>query len=423
MADMVTIESKMLKGTVNVPPSKSVAHRAIISAALSDGECRISNIALSEDIKATLRCMRELGAKYTVNEKKGAAVIAPKKTGKKNGTLVLDCGESGSTLRFLMPLSLLSGRPVRLTGHGRLMQRPQKPYFDLFDQKGISYQCEGDSILLSGQLKAGVYPLPGNVSSQFVTGLLFALPLLAGESEIIMTSPLESKGYVDLTLDVLHSFGIEIENRKYERFHIKGGQAYKATDYQVENDYSQAAFFLVAGALGCDVTCQNLRPDSKQGDKEILDIIRRAGGKIEYTADGGIRARRTDVMHGISIDARDIPDLVPILAVLCAFCRGESRIINADRLRMKESDRLAAITSELKQLGADVIEGGNYLRIRGCEVLQGNTTSSWNDHRIAMAIAVAACRVEGAVQIVGAREAVTKSYPDFFEVYDSLLQW
>lgn len=419
MADIIHIGSRRLEGAVSVPPSKSVAHRAIIAAAMADGATTVKNIAMSEDIKATLECMRRLGAKHKAV--KDGVIVEPKKSYRAPEVIELDCAESGSTLRFLMPVALLFGKTVRFTGRGRLMERPQKPYFDIFDSKGINYEKTHDSITLSGKLTAGDYVLPGNVSSQFVTGLLFALPCLEDDSTIRITGGLESKGYVDLTIDVLRSFGISIANDGYKIFKIRGGQNYKpCTEYIVENDYSQAAFFLVAGAIGNDVECLNLKEDSLQGDKKIIDIIRAAGGRIAKTERGGIKAVRTSNMHGVTIDARDIPDLVPILSVLCAFSKGESRIINAGRLRIKESDRLTAVSTELKHLGIDIIEGADYLRIRGTDLIKSNITSSWNDHRIAMSIAIAATRCEGEVSIVGGREAVKKSYPDFFEVYQSI---
>ncbi len=419
--DYITIEPGRLKGTVKVPPSKSEAHRAIIAAALSGGECRVNNIVMSADITATLDAVRALGCKYTVSKGGGYVKLAPKSRKYSGKEIEIDCAESGSTLRFLIPIALLSGRDIRFTGRGRLMQRPMKPYFDMFEKKGIVYEKGNDYLKLSGTLKSGLYKLPGDVSSQFITGLLFALPQLEGDSEIEITTFTESKGYIDITLDVLKKFGIKIENKNYRRFIIQGGQRYTPQDYTVEGDYSQAAFFLVAGAIGCDVLCKGLSSNSLQGDKAIIDIIKQTGAKIEETKDG-IRAVHTANMQGITVDARDIPDLVPILAVLLSFCKGESRIINAGRLRMKESDRLAAITSELKQLGGNIIEGGDSLTINGVQALCANTVSAWNDHRIAMAMAIAACRCEGdAVNIMGAKEAVNKSYPDFFEVYEKLI--
>ncbi len=416
--DITTIKPRRLEGIVAAPPSKSDAHRAIIAASLANGESVISNIAMSKDIQATLDGMRELGAKYTLNAKNKTVKIAPKKGGLKKN-IEIDCCESGSTLRFLIPIALLSGKDITFTGRGRLFNRPLKPYFDIFEKNGIVYKQGENSLKLFGKLKSGLYTIAGNVSSQFITGLLFALPLLDGDSEIVVTTNMESKGYVDMTLKTLKMYGIEIENKNYRRFIIKGGQEYKPLNYIVEGDYSQAAFFLVAGALGCDVTVKGLSQDSLQGDRQIIDIIKKVGAKIIKT-DDGIKAQRTAVMKGITVDVSDIPDLVPIMAVLFAFCEGESRIVNAARLRMKESDRLSAIAKELSNLGADIVEGGDYLRIFGKQVLEAKTVSSWNDHRIAMAMAIAACRCEGESVTIMGSESVSKSYPDFFEVYNRL---
>lgn len=418
--DIVRIEPCMLKGTVTVPPSKSIAHRAILSAALSGGRCRIRNVAMSKDIQATLDCVKALGYEAEYDAKHGVLQCCGHSAKELAEELHLFCGESGSTLRFLMPLALLSGRRIVLHGNGRLMQRPQKPYLDLFAKKGIVCVQNADSIMMQGELKAGLFELAGNVSSQFITGLLFALPLLPQESEIRLTTLLESKGYVDLTLSVLRDFGIVVKNEHYRRFVIPGGQTYQPKDYTIEGDYSQAAFFLTAGALGCDVACRGLNPDSLQGDKKILELLKQAGAKIHVAKDGTVKAERTNRMTGIRADASEIPDLVPILAVLAAFCSGESLIYNAGRLRMKESDRLAATARELRHLGVSIQEGSDWLKIVGGDVLSGTTVSAWNDHRIAMAIAIAACRAEGTVGITGAKTAVGKSYPDFFEVYQRL---
>lgn len=419
--DIVNIDPIMLKGTVEAVPSKSVAHRAIIAAALSGGECTIRNIALSKDIEATLGCVRSLGAVFEIDKKRALVHFKKSRILKTtDDSIEMDCCESGSTLRFMMPLALLTGCHITMTGRGRLMQRPQKPYFDMFARKGIRYVQKEDSVQLDGRLESGVFRLPGNVSSQFISGLLFALPLLDGDSVIEVTSPTESKGYVDLTLDVLKSFGIKIKNIDYTRFEVKGNQKYSPVDYTVEGDYSQAAFFLVAGALGCDIKCTGLNPDSLQGDKEIIEILKSCGADVKVYDDGAIQAMRTAKMRAITVDASEIPDLVPILAVLCCFLSGESRIVNAARLRMKESDRLSAITEELKRLGADITEGTDYLKINGISALYGNTVSARGDHRIAMAAAIAACRCEGSVSVTGAVEAVKKSFPNFFEVYDML---
>ena len=421
MEDVKKIQPNMLKGIVSVPPSKSVAHRAIIAASLSGGECTIENVAVSKDIEATIECMRALGAKCSVNTKSMTVSVTKKKTYKVKNMITLDCGESGSTLRFLMPIALGKDVPVKFVGHGRLMQRPQTPYLNIFREKGIKYELGTDYIIIDGSLKSGSYGLPGNVSSQFITGLLFALPIIDGDSEIIVSGELESKGYVDLTIDMLSKFGIEIENYKYKLFKIKGGQKYKGcSELKIEADYSQAAFFLVADAIGCNVECLNLNPNSLQGDREILDIIKNTGARIVKGPNGGIMAKKTAVMHGITVDAKNIPDLVPIVAVLCSFCSGESRIINAGRLRHKESDRLRSTATELGRLGVDIVEERDGLKIIGRDLVEGNVCSSWNDHRIAMALSIAACRAEGCIEITGAEKAVTKSYPDFYKVYDRL---
>lgn len=418
--DRAIVTPRMLKGVVDIPPSKSVAHRAIIAAALSGGECIIRNIEINDDIMATLGGVRGLGFKYTLNQKNKTVKIAPKKNGIGKGEVLLDCKESGSTLRFLMPVSLLFCDSVKLTGQGRLMQRPQKPYLDMFDKCKIKYKCTSKYIKVSGVLKSGVFEMAGDVSSQFITGLLFALPLLDGDSEIVITTPMESKPYIDITLKVLSDFGIKIENKDYKRFIIKGGQKYKPIDYTVEGDYSQAAFFLVAGALGGDVLCRGLSEDSLQGDREIIEIIKQTGAKIEKSKDG-IKAIHTANMSGVVVDVKNIPDLVPILAVLLAFCKGESRIVNAGRLRLKESDRLTAISTELAKLGVDITEEKDGLKIVGGQAIGCKEVSSWGDHRIAMATAIAGCRCEGEKLIINnAISAVRKSYPDFFDVYNKL---
>lgn len=418
--DSITIEPSMLKGTVTVPPSKSMAHRIIIASALSEGECEINNIAMSEDIEATLSGLNALGYKHKYEKKSMCVKISPKKRKFTSRSIEVDCGESGSTLRFLMPIALMTGRDIRFTGRGRLMQRPMKPYINMFEKCGISFEKGEDYIKTKGVLKSGEFEITGGVSSQFISGLLFALPLLDGDSIINITDVPESTGYIDMTIDVLKKFGIEITNHKYIRYEIKGGQKYKPVNLTVEGDYSQAAFFLTAGALGCDVECLGLSEESLQGDKEILNIIERAGGIIDKTKNG-VKARHTANMHAIEVDARNIPDLVPTVAVLLAFCKGESRVINAGRLRMKESDRLSSVCDELSRLGVDISEGPDYLVINGGQTLRCETVSARNDHRIAMALAIAACRCEGEeITIIGAEKAVKKSYPDFFEVYNKL---
>lgn len=395
---------------IRIPPSKSIAHRAMILAAMAPGESSLSPFPASFDAEATLRCIKALGAEW--EEEDGTLRIrgglkAPETTA------VLDCGESGSTLRFMIPLALLFSREIRLTGQGRLFQRPHEPYLEALRKKGAFIRQEENSMEVKGPLQPGIYELPGHISSQFVTGLLLTLPNLTGDSEIVLTSPLESKAYVDLTLQAMEEFGISVENRGYERFFIRGGQTCHSRDYAIESDFSGAAFFLVAGALGYPVECMGLNRHSLQGDRRILDILSACGAALEYGQNGEIRAL-SGPLSGITADVRDIPDLAPPLAALFCFCKGQSRIVNATRLRMKESDRLHALAMELNRLGARITEGEDYLLIEGVESLAGGKADSHNDHRIAMALAVAAIKSEAPVWISGA-ECVGKSYPTFWD--------
>ena len=443
--------------TITVPPSKSIAHRAVICASLAAGESRISPISLSEDVKATCRCMEALGAVIRFEqreEKEGKAVaddagmgalIVQGSKGRDvlpEEPLLLDCGESGSTLRFLLPIVLLRQTKVRFAGSKRLMERPLGPYLEILKANGASIEyienhiegedVAGDGRILEAQgpILPGRYLLPGDVSSQYVSGLLFALPLLAEDSEIELTTALESAAYVDLTIQTMQRFGVHVEKIGETAFRIPGSQSYQPSKETIEADFSNAAFFLVAGALGEEVECAGLNPNSKQGDKEILSLLEQCGAEIEYrrpslakeaekqesfSENAIIRVRPSDKeSKALTIDVSQIPDLVPILSVLLCFCKGKSRIINAGRLRIKESDRLHAMTEELKRLGAKVEEGSDYLNIEGVEHLNGGTCDSHNDHRIAMALAIAAYKSNGIVTIKGA-SCVNKSYPSFWK--------
>jgi len=255
--------------------------------------------------------------------------------------------------------------------------------------------------------------MSGNVSSQFATGLLFALPLLDGDSVIEITTPLESASYVDLTLDALAHFGIRIEHDNYRRFTVPGNQQYVPADYTVEADYSSAAFLLAAGALGCDVICKGLNPHSSQGDRAFLDVIVQTGGQVDWIAPDTVQARGGD-LRGITVDVSDTPDLVPPMAALLCFCKGTSRIVGASRLRLKESDRLHAVATELNRLGAKITEGPDYLEIEGVPHLTGGKCHSHNDHRIAMMVALASLNAQGIVEIDDP-SCVNKSYPGFWD--------
>ena len=403
----VTITPRRLAGSITPPPSKSQAHRLIIAAALGEGESLLHNVACSQDIAATIRCMAELGAGL---ERQGDTLritgmrAGPRSPLRRLAAPRLDCGESGSTLRFLIPVALAVAGGGIFTGRGRLLSRPQEPYANLFAAKGIFYAKEAQAITVGGVLTPGTYSLPGDVSSQFVTGLLYALPLLEGDSDIVLTSPLESKGYVDMTLLALRAFGVTAEetNRGY---HIPGGQRYRPRPLTVEGDWSQAGFYYAANGAGNAVDILGLNSSSAQGDKVVADyyeILCRPG----YA----------------ELDVSQCPDLVPPLAAHAAL-RGEGAVTyikGAARLRIKESDRLAAVTQALNAMGAQVEEYPDSLTIHGRDHLDGGATvDSCNDHRIAMMAAIAATRCLAPVTIIGA-QCVAKSYPNFWEDYEAL---
>ena len=392
------IKPSVLKGDINIPASKSCAHRAIICAALADGVSVLSGITMSNDIQATLNAMSALGAEFDVN----GEIITVKGIGNIPDSAVIDCNESGSTLRFIIPVAAALGINSEFLGKGRLPQRPIDIYVRELSKNGINFNYNNTMPFgISGKLKNGKYEAEGNVSSQFITGLLFALPLLDGDSEIILTSHLESRPYVDITIDILKKYGIVISENK-NGFFIKGNQKYIPCNLTTEGDYSQAAFFFVANAIGSQVNISNLNPDSVQGDKKILDII----DNMCYNG----------CITSFEADCSDIPDLVPVLTVLAAYGNAPSRIYNAQRLKIKESNRLESAAAMINSLGghADITDDGIVITPTG--KLKGGTVDSFGDHRIVMSAAIAALGCEGNVIIKGA-QAAEKSYPDFFKDY------
>lgn len=409
----VMINPSKLKGEIIIPSSKSLCHRAVICAGLSEGVSKIHNVFFSQDVEATCGAMKNLGVDVVLNRK--SSEIKVNSTGNlKPKNVIIDCFESGSTLRFLIPITATLGKEVTFDGIGKLVERPLQDYYKIFDEQQIHYKnVDGKlPLTINGKLKAGEYRINGNVSSQFISGLLFALTLLDGDSKIIVTTELESKPYVDLTIDALKTFSVQVENHDYKEFIIEGNQKYRASDYKVEGDFSQAAFWLVAGTLGADVVCDGMNMNSLQGDKVILDIIKRMGGNV--CVEGEKIKALPSKTKGTIIDASECPDLVPVLTVLAALSEGKTEIRNAARLRFKESDRLSAITSELNKIGADIQEKEDGLIIRGKDALIGGTVHSWNDHRIVMALVVAALKCKEPVIIKDAN-CVKKSYPDFWK--------
>lgn len=401
-------------GTVNVPPSKSDVHRAIICAAMANGVSRISPVALSNDIKATIGCIKALGAEAVLENN----VLTVDGTNMyKNKTALLDCGESGSTLRFFIPIAAVGNINATFVGKGKLPQRPIGIFTEALPKAGTVCKTEGGLPLeIKGQLKSGIFEIPGNVSSQFITGLLLALPILEGDSEIVLTSPLESVGYIAMTIRTMKQFGVNIQATE-KGWHIKGGQSYKTCDYTTDGDWSQAAFFMVLGAIGGKVTVKGVAKDSTQGDKKCAEILARFGAKVTQL-DNEVTVEKGE-LKAITIDASQIPDLVPVLSVCAAFAEGTTKIINAERLRIKECDRLKATAELLNNLGGKVKELSDGLEITGVSSLKGGNVNGYNDHRIVMSAAVCAARSDEDITATFAM-SINKSYPDFYIDYNSI---
>ena len=409
-----TASSGALRGTVAIPASKSQAHRLLICAALGAHPVTLRCDGLSRDIEATVACLRGLGAEIAVADN----VLRVTPIAKTAAASTLRCGESGSTLRFLLPVAAALGADAAFEMEGRLPQRPLAPLDEQLTAHGAKLSREGDILRCCGQLRAGEYPLPGNISSQYISGLLFALPLLEGDSVLHVTGKVESAAYIAMTEDALRLSGITFY-KEGQTYRIPGAQRYcLPRQLQVEGDWSNAAFFLCAGAFSPEgVTVTGLNLSSSQGDRAVVDILRRFGAEVTESADSVTVKGGT--LHGITVDATPIPDLIPVLSVVAAAAEGESRITGAARLRLKESDRLQTTAQLLTALGGEVTELPDGLVIRGTAQLRGGSADACNDHRIAMSAAVAACICRGSVTVEGA-ECVAKSYPRFWEDYSKL---
>ena len=408
---MKIIKADKLVGELSPPPSKSVLHRYIIASSLAKGVSKIENISFSEDIIATIEAMKKLGAK--IEQKDNYLLIDGSDTFKNlNENIEIDCNESGSTLRFLFPLSIVKENKVLFKGRGKLFKRPMTPYFKNFEKYKIKHSyIDENAILLEGKLKAGIYEIDGNISSQFITGLLFSLPLLDRESKIIINGKLESSNYIDISLDCLNKFGVKIINNSYQEFIIEGNQNYKVGNYRTEVDYSQAAFFLVANAIGSKIKINDLSKDSLQGDKKIIDFI----SEID----------KWSSKDTLVLDGSETPDIIPILSLKAAVSGKKIEIVNIERLRIKESDRLKATVEELSKLNFDLIEKKDSILINSRENFEVNknekaiSLSAHSDHRIAMMIAIAATCYDGEI-LLDNLDCVKKSYPNFWEVFLSL---
>ncbi|ACV39852.1 3-phosphoshikimate 1-carboxyvinyltransferase [Leptotrichia buccalis] len=415
----IKIKPSILNGTIEIPPSKSYSHRAVIAAALAESgkKSTIDNLKFSVDITTTTDIMENWGAKIKRFESALEIIGNDGKVVPKDK--YVQCNESGSTIRFLIPIGITDENELIFDGKGKLVDRPLDSYYRIFDKQGILYKNENGKLPLTvnGKLKAGNYEIDGNISSQFITGLLYALPLLDGDSKLTINKNLESKGYIDLTLEILKLAGIQIVNNNYKSFDIKGNQIYKPFDYTVEGDYSQVAFWIVAGIISAnkdnEIKCLHVNKNSLQGDREIIEIVTRMGANLKIFDDYVlVKPSKT---KGTIIDISQCPDIGPILTVLGALSEGETRIINGERLRIKESDRITSIKTELNKLGANVVEEGDSLIIQGVEGFTGGVTvNAWNDHRIAMSLAIASTRCEKEI-ILEEAESVRKSYPHFWD--------
>ncbi len=409
-----------LQGTVAAPASKSEAHRRMICAGLTKGETTLSGFMDSADMAATSRCLTALGSYITRGEDDTLTIVGG---ARKPGKLpVLDCGESGSTLRFFVPIALALAGGGIFRMHGRLGSRPMDVYRDLFVPRGVRWRmgigCDGAAELtVQGRLESGHYVLPGNVSSQFVSGLMFALPLLGEESTLTVQPPVESAGYIRMTLEAIRLSGIVMEETAAFSWHIPGNQTYQAKSDRLHGDYSQAAVFLCAAALGHDITVTGLASETTQGDREVLAHLAALGAKVTET-DAGVTVQ-ADKLAGATLDVSGCPDIAPILALVCQLTPGESRLTGCGRLRLKECDRFAATIQTLNLLGGKARADKDDILITGVKQLHGATLPNYNDHRMVMLASIAATVADGPVQVEGV-ESLNKSWPEYLNVYRQL---
>ncbi len=411
-----TVKAGPRTGSVRIPFSKSYLHRLLICAALGENETELICGRISDDVAATMRCLSVLGASFRMTDE-GRVHVRPTLR-KTEGVCRLRCGESGSTLRFLLPVAAALGCRSEFLMEGRLPQRPIGELVDVLNERGARIARNGYVLTLEGKLSPGEFAVPGNISSQFISGLLLALPILGGRSTVRVKGKTESAGYIGMTLDVLERAGVRVDREK-DIYTVYGDGSYGFSGtVRAEGDWSGAAPFLCIGAMSDGGVCvQGLDVSSKQGDRRILDVLEGFGAEIAVS--GEDVTVRKGILSGQTLDASDIPDLVPSIGALAAAAEGETVIEGAGRLRLKESDRLRTVTEMLSSVGADVEELPEGLVVRGGKPLTGGTADACGDHRIAMAAAVAACACEEDVTVLGAG-CVGKSYPGFWEDFGSL---
>lgn len=399
-----------LSGEITIPPSKSAAHRALICAALSEGKSCVSPFCTSKDLRATADCLKALG--MNIEEDKNGYTVSRGET-LKGGTL--NFFESGSTARFLLPIAAALGADITAKGEGRLPDRPMDTLTKLFREYGVEVSSDKLPMTLKGKLTGGDFLLPGNISSQYISGLLLAAPLMDEDVNIIPTTPVESVGYIDMTISAMKKYGVEVEETNLG-WRVSKTQKYKNTNTVIEGDWSQAAFFMSAAAIGSDIKIKGLNFASLQGDMAALDVFAAFGANISIEND--VLHIKKGELRGIEVNARDIPDMVPAIAVTAAYALGKTVIHSAERLRLKESDRIKTTISLLSAMGIKCDEKQDGMIIYGGNP-KGAIIDGANDHRIVMAAAVGAAFAEGESTIKGA-EAINKSYPEFFEDFKRL---
>ena len=409
----ILVSPSKLSGNVTVPGSKSASHRAIICSALSKGASTLNNVNYNDDIIATIEAAKAIGARFEQNDT--LKVIGIKEVPQK---AIINCKESGSTLRFFAPIVSALGITTEFFGEGRLPERPMEPLLTILKEHGIKVSTTGKEMFtLSGKLNSGEFSLPGDISSQYITGLLFALPILEGDSTIKITTKLESKSYINMTIDMLSNFGITI-TETMEGYLVKGGQKYKPKDIMVEGDYSGAAFWLGASALGHNIAVKGVALQSSQGDKAITDVLKSMNSRA--LCENDTLELSSERLYSTSVDASDIPDLIPILALVAAFAKGKTSIYNAKRLIIKESNRLVSTAEGINNLGGKAEVTNDGLIVTGKPSLKGGgIVDSFSDHRIAMSMIIGAINCQEPTTILETN-CITKSYPDFLKDFKSL---
>ena len=413
MTEVIIRRTEALSGEIVAPPSKAYTHRMLIAALLSNGVSRIENYLVSDDTLATLHAVEAFGAEVKRNknilEVRGVEQL-------KTPERLVDCRESGATLRFMIPVAALApGDTTFIMGHS-LSKRPLTPLLQSLRQLGVKTQYQTGELYVKiqgGGINGGETTLRGDISSQFISGLLFACPMARRDTEIILTTPMESKSYVQMTEGILNRHGVKVFiSEDFRRMEVPCSQNYSPCNHVVPGDFSSAAYLLAATAItSSKIKIKNLDCNTRQGDKAILDTLKQAG--LEVKAGEGFVEVEGTLSNPINLDAKDVPDLVPACAAIACYTEGVSKIYNAKRLRYKESDRLAAIYTELRKMGADITIDEDSLTIRGPCEMHGATIDPHNDHRIAMACAAAALSAKGETKILNA-ECVGKSYPMFF---------